>query len=148
MKVRFQYGMPSLSGNAGDLTFCLHKRSGRVYARINRFPHLSENHHKIGNTTTNLHRLKPSVAYKNDLRKYLVEYQRSRFMKHRPLANWVNLFLSLMYEMAQIIPGLELRSISRTDIYEQNLPCISVKRAVEAGLLPPLGDWKSLISEL
>lgn len=148
MKVRFQYGMPALSGKAGDLTFCLHKSSGRVFARRNRYPHLSDNHHKIGSTTANLHRLKPSVAYKNDLRRYLMEYQRSRFVKRRPAANWVNLFLSLMYEMAQKIPGLDLRTISRTEIYEQNLPCISVMRAVEAGLLPPLGDWESLISEL
>lgn len=144
MKVRFQCGMPALSGKAGDLTFCLNRRSGKVFARRNSKPRLSAHHHQTGSVTTNLHKIKPSPAYKDDLRRYLRDYQSSRFMRHQPAVNWVNLYLRMTYAMAKMYPGLELRNLTREVIYAQDLPCISVKRAVEAGLLPALGSWEKL----
>ncbi|HOH47212.1 MAG TPA: hypothetical protein PLX59_05180 [Candidatus Cloacimonadota bacterium] len=148
MKVRFQCGMPALSGAVGELVYCWDKRSGQAYARRRKYPKLSEHHHQTGSITANLHRIKPSEAYKNDLIRYLWTYQNSEFMERKPAVSWVNLYLRLMYQMARQRPEIDLRTLNRADIYEQELPCITVRRAVEAGLLPEVGYWEKLMAEL
>jgi len=142
MKVRFQWGMPALSGKAGDIVFCLHKRSGKIYARKRKKPSLSENHHKMGAVARNLFALKPTEAFKNDCRIYADKL--GKLSRSRGTENWSNCYIRLMYSLAKARPELDLASLSRAQIYEQDLPCISIKRAVEAGLLVPVRDYERL----
>jgi len=50
--------------------------------------------------------------------------------------------------MKKIDPSLDLETISRAHIQYHDLPCRSVRRAVEAGLLPPVRGYEELDSEL
>ncbi|MDD2332581.1 MAG: hypothetical protein PHI68_08015 [Candidatus Cloacimonetes bacterium] len=43
---------------------------------------------------------------------------------------------------------LDLESITKTAIYEQDLPCISVKRAVEDGLLPEVLGYERFTAQM
>jgi len=54
----------------------------------------------------------------------------------------------MMHQLAKSYPEIDLKTITRDYIYENDLPCISVKRAVEAGILPPVRDWELLDSPL
>jgi len=66
--------------------------------------------------------------------------------REHPLNNWYNAFTKLMWNMAKTyslngIPLTEnstlinLTTLTREDIIENNLSCRTVKQAIEAGLL-------------
>ena len=143
MKVKFQYGLAGYTGKADGLVFCYNRRLGRVYARKNVPPKLVENHHQRG-SITNLHSLQPSIGFKNDLRLYLLRYNGLPENADKTMYSWVNIYLKMMYQMAKLYPETDLEHLTRDYIYTNNLPCSSVKRAVEAGLLPKVRDWEQL----
>jgi hypothetical protein len=144
MKVKFQYGLAGYTGKADGLVFCYNRRLGRVYARKNVPPKLVENHHQRGSITANLHSLQPSIGFKNDLRLYLLRYNGLPENADKTMYSWVNIYLKMMYQMAKLYPETDLEHLTRDYIYTNNLPCSSVKRAVEAGLLPKVRDWEQL----
>jgi len=53
-----------------------------------------------------------------------------------------------MWMLARINPEVDLATLTRDDIFTLDLPCISVKRAVEAGLLPRVKGYETLISSI
>jgi hypothetical protein len=46
------------------------------------------------------------------------------------------------------MPEVDLRTISRETIYQNDLPCKSVKQAVEAGLLPVVKGYERMNAEI
>lgn len=148
MKTRFQCGLPALSGKAGDLTYCYDRRSGTVYARRYRTPQLGEHHHKMGRIAKNLFALKPSEAFKYDCRNYASLRAGTQSPRQPRIGNWSNCYLHLMYAMAKANPQIDLASLSRAQIYAQDLPCISIRRAVEAGLLEPVAGYERMESSI
>ncbi len=65
-----------------------------------------------------------------------------------PLRAWTCLYTKLMYLVEKAYPGVDLRTIMRDYIYAHDLPCISIQKAVEAGLLKRVKGWEGLVSEL
>jgi hypothetical protein len=49
-----------------------------------------------------------------------------------------------MYALAKAMPEIDLGTLTREEIYQQDLPCISIKRAVEAGLLEKVDNYQRL----
>ena len=148
MKVRMHPRPTGLSGKMGDLVYCYYKREGLVIARHYVYPTLTEHNGKIGSVNENLHKLAPSDGFKRDARSYVWHYNSTKEGGLKPLRTWTNLFVRLMYAMAKANPALDLRTLTREQIYEQNLPCITIKRAVEAGLLPKVYEWETLDKEM
>jgi hypothetical protein len=50
--------------------------------------------------------------------------------------------MKLMFSMAKTIPEIDLSTITKQEIYDFELPCLSVNRAVDAGLLPEVKGYK------
>ena len=148
MKAKFTYGIGSYSGKLDGVVFCHYRREGVVLVRKYRYPTIVENNHKLGSITANLHALKPSDGYKNDMRDYLGRYNALKQNEGRYVRSWVNLYIKLMRDMAKQDNSIDLQTLTREQIYTQDLPCISVKRAVEAGLLPQVYDWEHYDREL
>jgi hypothetical protein len=112
------------------------------------YPTLSEYHHYVGNISKNLFALQPSADYIDDMKLYLMRYRSLRYGANIRIRSWSNLYSKLMRDMAKADPTIDLISITREYIYAHNLPCISVKKAVEAGLLPVVHNWQSYDHEL
>jgi hypothetical protein len=53
----------------------------------------------------------------------------------------------MMWSMQRIL-GVGLLSLTNSQITEQNLPCISVKTAVQAGLLPKVKGWEEMDAQM
>jgi len=147
MRVAFKYGIGGYVGKFDDMVFCYNRSLGKIYARRRVYPTLTESHRKFGSTAANLFSLKPSQGYKDDLYLYLVRYRALRGSM-KSLVTWSNLYMKLMYELAKRDPGIDLKSLTRQEIYQRSLPVISIKRAVEAGLLPVVNDYASFDHEL
>jgi len=144
MKVKFQYGLAGYTGKADGLIYCYNRKSGKVYARRKVQPKITAHNHKTGSITANLHSLKPSTGFKNDLRLYSLRYNGLPQNAEKNVYSWVNLYLIMMHKLAEVYPEVDLSTITREYIYAHNLPCISIKRAVETGLLPEVQDWQFL----
>jgi len=144
MKVKTQLGYPQISGQAGDLVYCLNKRTGKMYARRYEYPTLGENHHKMGGVAKNLFKIQPSDGFKYACRAYAYLYASLRKNRGVGIWTWSNCFLHLMYALAKQMPEIDLSTLTRQQIYAQDLPCISIKRAVEAGLLERVNDYEMM----
>ncbi len=142
MKVTFQNGITGFSGKSGDIIFCYNRLFQTVYARRNTYPARSGENDRIGRITGNLYKISISEDYKEDMRLYLMRYNSLRENHRKPLPNWSSLYLKLMYKMAKAMPELDLGTITMEQIHSLDLPCISIRRAVEAGLLPKVLDWQ------
>lgn len=142
MKVKFTRGYPGISGKSDGIVYCYSRSTGLFYARRYARPEITESNKRVGGIAKNLFRIDPSPGYRNDLSLYLSRYNALKENRARPVRSWTNMYLKLMYAMAKSDPTLDLRSLSREEIYARDLPCISLKRAIEAGILPAVHDYE------
>lgn len=148
MKTKPNLGLPQYSGKYGEVIFCYNRILGTSYVRRNTYPRLTEHNSKIGAVTRNLNSLQPSQGYKLDLELYLMRYNALSDNRSIRSVVWTNIYLKLMYAMAKAMPEIDLTTLTREYIYEHNLPCISIKNAVKAGLLPKVVDWEAFDHQL
>ena len=135
MKVFFKHMLAGYTGSADGMTYYYDRRLNRVLARRKPRVKINLNHLSFGETVKNLMRVNPSPGFRDDLRTYAERtYNLPEFGGVRPI--WNNLWLKIMFGLKALDPGLDLMTITRAYIELHDLPCRSVKRAVEAGLLP------------
>jgi len=84
----------------------------------------------------NLKAQNPAPEFVNDLKIYAALY------RDAPL-NGQNVYIKLMYALARTY-DVDLSTLTREQITEQELPCATVNQAVEAGLLPPVQGYERL----
>ena len=144
MKVKMQLGNSPLSGKAGELVYCYNRRTGKMYARTYAYPKLTANNHKMGSVSKNLFGIEPSSGFRYDCRTYAFNFASTKKGSQVKIWTWSNTYTHLMYALAAAMPDVDLSTLSRDEIYLRDLPCISIKRAVEAGLLTPVKDYDRL----
>jgi len=84
-------------------------------------------------------------AFKADLKVYLLLHNE---LSRKPFHSWANLYMTLMSRLARHYPELDLKTLSRNDIFANDLPCKSVSAAVQAGLLSPVPGWEVWVAEI
>ena len=147
MKVIFKHLLQGYEGKADELVFYWDPRLQRILARRLPKVKISQHHLDFGATSRNLMAIRPSERYKDDLRTYAERtYNLPQFGGVRPL--WNNLYMQVMYGLKAMNPDLDLQTISRAYIELHDLPCRSVARAVDAGLLPPVRGYEDLDASL
>jgi hypothetical protein len=145
MKVKFKNLIAGYTGKADDSVIYLHKETGQFIVRRRPKVTLNPQNHDISNTSSNLRKIQPSEAYKNNLRTYIFAYRQARIRDRKHFISWSNVFYALLYEMQRQYPEqVDLKTLTREQIYDQDLPCKSVAGAVAAGLLPQVKDWEML----
>lgn len=136
LKVSFKHMIQGYTGRADDVIYVLDRQTGRIYVRSYPQRKVMAGNTEFAQMMRNLHNLHPAAAYKEDMQIYVELYNALPVNKYNPVKAWNNLFMKLMYALAKMDDTINLRTISRQEIYDRNLPCISVAKAVEAGLLP------------
>ena len=134
------------SGTCDGLVYYYNKRLGTMIARRYVVPQTSSQNRKIGAISRNLKHLELSEGYINDLKVYLALYNYQP--REKCFITWRNVFLTLMFAMERLVPGVDLLTITRAQIYSEHLPCICVKDAVEAGLLESVNGYEKLSSQI
>ncbi|PKN73267.1 MAG: hypothetical protein CVU50_02945 [Candidatus Cloacimonetes bacterium HGW-Cloacimonetes-3] len=127
------------TGKLDGLIYYRSRRTGKLYVRRQ---WESRNHPaapQFSSANKAIFALQPSDAYKNNLRDYVMLYNKLPIAAYKTLWTWTNAYSMLMFAMQKAMPGVvDLPTITREQITSQSLPCISVKAAIEAGLLPPV----------
>lgn len=145
MKTKLKYCLSELTGTVDDLVLYRNRKTGKLLARRYCVPKPSAENTRMAETSRNLFALAPSEAYKADLKLYLLLHNE---LSHKPFHSWVNLYMTLMSRLAKAYPAIDLKTLTRNDIYTNDLPCKSVSAAVQAGLLSPVPGWDKLVSEM
>jgi hypothetical protein len=148
MKVTFKYGISGFTGKVDGNSIYFHKEARRfVVRRIRKYVELPQDT-EFRSVQKNLWRIHPAEAYKNDLRQYIAAYKKLPYKNRPNFITWNNVWQALMYELQRLVPGIDLRTLTRQDIYDQNLPCINVAAAVNANLLYPVPGWETLVNTI
>ena len=159
MKVYYKNLIKSYSGNFDDLIYCYNPRLKCYYARSHSPRRKTAQNQLYADIAKNMKRLSPSPEYRQDLTNYVNAYNSKKEYREHPLNNWYNAFTKLMWNMAKTyslngIPLTEnstlinLTTLTREDIIEYNLPCRTVKQAIEAGLLPVVPGYEFYNNEI
>jgi hypothetical protein len=119
MRVAFKNMINGYSGKADGSVIYYIRKTNSFY--IKKRPHMpqGENQNRFQAIMLNLGTIKPDFYYKEDFGFYLELYNQLTDKKYSPVIAWN-----------------DLSTITKQQMYDQNLPCLSVKKAVEAGLLP------------
>jgi len=145
MKVKFKNLLMGYTGKADDSVIYFSTKLGRYIIR--RAPKYveGEHHRRFAQIQKAIFAIAPSAAFKQDLKDYLVLYNGLRSQRNAPIQSWNMLYSKMMWNMHHIYK-VDLSSIRREDL--PDLPCQSVARAVEAGLLPKVKGYEAFQSEI
>ena len=146
MIVTFKHLIGGYTGRADDLVIYYHRTLNRYIVR--RMPHrkINQTNLDFAQVSKNLKKIMPSRAYRDDLRVYRDQYSRLKENECTPVLTWNNIYMKMMHAMVKADPSLDLKTITREQIESEELPCRSVKDAVEAGLLPAVLNYQRLDS--
>lgn len=142
MQVIFKNILKAYSGKCDGLIYYYHPGLNRMLCRRHTIPRRSQSNVRFSAISSNLKALNPSPEFCTDLKYYAALYSRPGAQ-----LNWRNVFMRLMYALARQY-SVDLSTLTRSEIYSDNLPCRSVKLAIEAGLLEPVTGYERLNSFL
>lgn len=149
MKVHLKKGLAGYTGKADGAVYYYHPKLKLCLARNYVVPNNKRNTDRHKAIMKNLKLLTPSQAYKNNFNDYLLAYNNHKDYRDRPLLSWNNLFLKMLFAMQKALPeSVDLKTLTREQIFEQNLPCKTLKSSIEAGLLPQMKGWENWDKEI
>jgi len=148
MKVRYKKALCGYEGKSDAAVYYFHpglkQNLMREYVRP-RDSSSTERHKKI---MANLKQLCVSAGFKQNLKDYLIRYNQLKCNEEKPLLSWSNLFMKLMFAMQKALPEVDLAVLTREQIFAENLPCRSVKAAIDADLLPKVEYYEKYDAEI
>ena len=141
MKAILKNMLLAYTGKCDGLVFYYNKRLDRVLARSLPQWKPNANNDGLSRVAHQLKALEVSEGYRRDLKTY-TELYRARYGDSN-CVGWYNLFNKLMWALSKDC-NIDLAGITREQIYSGDLHCVSVKRSVEAGLLPEVDGYERL----
>jgi hypothetical protein len=145
------------TGLLDGLIYYRYKPGGKIYVRKQFTFAKHPAHSDFRSVQKAIYALRPSPGYIQNLKDYLILYNRLKGNEHKQAQAWTNIYNKLMYALAKKFDGnqggenpinVDLATLTREDIYTIDLPCISVKRAIDAGLLPSVNGYELLDQEM
>lgn len=137
------------TGKLDGLIYYRSRHTGKLYVRRCFTFKDHPRHAAYAAIQRNIFGIGPSQGYKADLKFYLLLYNQLPVADYMPLYSWSNLYVKLMFAMQTADPaGIDLATITREEIIRRNLPCRTIRAAIEAGLLVPVCGYEGLDREI
>ena len=134
------------SGTCDGLVYYYNSKLKTMVARKYVYPKLTKQNHRLGQINKNLSLIVPSEGYIDDLRAYIAFLQFKG--AHKNMVNWRCVVLSMFFAMEKLYPSIDIANITKQQMYDNNLPCTSVKAAIEAGLLAEVKGYETLTHQI
>jgi hypothetical protein len=144
MKATFKSYMLGYTGTIDDAVYYYHPIKQICMMRAYVKPRESSANIRMKAIMANLKLIAPAEGYKNDLKHYIIRFNNKQPDKKKLLVSWNNLFVKLMFSMSKAYPEMDLATLTREQILAEDLPCQSVKKAVEARLLVLVPGYEEL----
>ncbi len=147
MKATVKEGIKGFSGKLDGAIYYYHPRLKRTLMRRAPQMPIQQQNNDYREISRQIKALNPSEGYRHDFKNYL-NLLRERDDSVR-LPSWYSLYIKMLWAMQAKYPAIaDLKTITREHIFQQNLPCRSVKAAVEDGLLPPVSGYQYMDREM
>jgi hypothetical protein len=147
MKAKLEFGFRGFSGTRDGTTYNYHPRLKESILRKKPVMPHQEMNDTYKTIAQNIREIQPSIYYKEDFSTYCSKLRDT--IEDCKIVSWYNLYIKMLWAMQAKYPdSVNLKTITREQIYEQNLPCKTVKAAIEAGLLPMVSGYKIYNSEI
>lgn len=136
MRVNFKHMINGYTGIADGSVYYYNRQTNRIYVRSlpNRKP--DKTNKDFASKMTNIGKWNPDFYYKEDWQMYVGYYNALPIYCNTPVTAWNNLFVKVLFAMEKQLPDVDLHTLTKQQIIDRNLPCISLKHAVETGFLP------------
>jgi hypothetical protein len=79
---------------------------------------------------------------------YRTAYNELPEYQWKPMPCWNNLYIKMLFALQKTDSRVNLLTLNRAQIYAQDLPCKSIKAAIEAGLLPEVANYRRFDSDI
>ena len=147
MKATVKEGIKGFSGKLDGAIYYYHPRLKRTLMRRAPKMPIQPQNIEYGDISRQIKAINPSEAYRNDFRMYLNTLMDQDESVRLP--SWYSLYVKMMWAMQAKYPAsVDIKTITREQITEQNLPCRSVKTAVEDGLLLVVPGYQYMDREI
>jgi hypothetical protein len=134
MKVTFAKNVKKQTGTIDDMIYYTVPGNSTIYGRrVPKMPHQPMND-KFKNISLALKAINPSEAYRADLKEYLDQLKEDD--PEVTFLSWHNIYVKMMWALAAKFPSVNLETITKEQIYAENLPCKTVLEAIDAELIP------------
>ena len=147
MKPTFKNMIQGYSGKCDGLVYYYNHKLRRTICRVHVVGRATEQQGKMKAVSQNLKALNVSEGYRQDLKIYTCLYSTYYRKGMINLYGWFNAYVMIMWTMAKQM-DINIATLTREQIENDNLPCRTVKQAVEAGLIPLVRDYQILINEM
>lgn len=125
------------TGRLDKLIYYRRACGGKIYVRKQFKLQNHPSHVGFANAQRAIYALQPSAGYIQNLKDYLPLYNQLPQNAAKRCETWNNLYNKLMFALQKKMPEqVLLANITRAQINAQDLPCKTLKDAVEADLLP------------
>lgn len=148
MKVHYKKNLCGYSGTSDDAVYYYHPRLKLSLVRAYAKPKHNPSAEKTRTVMANLRLIQPSDGYKQDFKDYMRAYNELKEYQHKPMLCWSNLWLQMLYTLQKTDGRVNLITLSREQIYAQDLPYRSVSAAIGAGLLPEVDAYQRFGNEI
>ena len=144
MKAKVKLALPGFTGNMDDMVIYYNSQLNCLIAR--KKPQVKN---KIDGSFGReifafARRIHLSAAYKADCARYIKAFNGKNRCKGRALVSWPALWMMIMRAQARDLPELNIKELSREEAIVQNLNCLSIARAVDAGYIEPVKGCEQL----
>ena len=137
------------TGKLDGLIYYRSRLNGKLYVRRQFSFKNHPGHPRFREVQQAIFALQPSPGYIQDLKTYLMQYNLLQIKEGQALRSWTNLYVRLMYAMQKANPeSVNLATITREQIDQQDLPCKSLQAAITAGLLPAVKGYERFTANL
>ena len=145
MVVKFKNLLMGYTGMVDDSVIYFSPKLGKYIIRRAPQSKDHESKRRFAQIQKQIFALKPSDAYKQDIRDYLLKYNALPSNKDRHIFTWNFLYSKMMWNMHHILK-IDLTCITREQIAE--LPCRNIASAIDAGLLPKVKGYMNYTAEM
>lgn len=143
MKATVKEGIKGFSGKLDGAIYYYHPRLKRTLMRRAPKMPVQPQNVEYANIARQIKAIDPSQMYRYDFKIYLSSLMDRDESLHYP--SWYSLYVKMLWAMQARYPEqVNLKTITKQKILSQNLPCRSVKAAVEDGLLAEVPGYEYL----
>ncbi|HNX01230.1 MAG TPA: hypothetical protein PLE74_06960 [Candidatus Cloacimonadota bacterium] len=143
MKVQLKNMVQGFTGSVDGLIYYTDKRTGKVYVRKSFQFKDHSGQPAFRNVQRQIYKLYPTKDYQYDLKDYCASYNALPENAAKPVFSWCHIYNKMMWNMQKLFPDkVDLKKITREQVYKECLPCISLKSAIEAGILPVVHGYE------
>lgn len=135
MKARLKVMLPGFTGNMDDVVIYYNAHLNKYIARKKVMPTFTPDNQIVKDIFAFARRIKLSKGYLDDCREHIKLFNRKNRRHGIAMSTWPNVFLKVMRKMIDEHPELEIKTLTREEISENDLPCRNIAAAIDAGYL-------------